>query len=111
MRLRGCIRCGSDNHSGDQCVRFEYWSGPPCTTCGYLHKSSLCPRFNKDRKSDRQSKGQQKRVNTTEITEDNRQLQSAGYIPAVAQPMSGAQVVNDSLGMFPNLFNPGGSKN
>ena len=110
MRLKGCIRCGSNNHSGDQCVRFDYWSGPQCTYCGYLHKSSLCPKFNKDKKSDKQNRGQQKRVNTTEI-EDNRQLQSNGYTPAVAKPMSNSPVVNAPVGMFPNLFIPGGTKN
>jgi hypothetical protein len=88
VRLRGCVRCGSDNHTGDACPRFEYWNGPPCSTCGYLHKASLCPRFNKDRKIDYQRKGQ--KVNTTEIA-------------TVDQSVKNEQIVN-TVGLIPNLF-------
>jgi hypothetical protein len=67
VRLRGCIRCGSDNHKGEECPRFDYWTGPPCSHCGYLHKDSVCPRFTRDRKPDnRRGKGQQ--VNSTELS-------------------------------------------
>ena len=98
------MRCSSNNHSGDQCECFEYWAGPASKYCGYLHKSTLSPRFNKDKKSENRG---HKKVNTTELQED-----IIGYIPAVAQPMNNEYGLVDAPGgMFPNLYIPGGSKN
>ena len=82
VRLRGCIRCGSENHIGEECPRFDYWTGPPCSTCGYLHKVSVCPRFTRDRKTDnKRGKGQQ--VNSTELTSVDTSVQKDTTVKTV----------------------------
>ena len=84
------MRCSSNNHFGDQCERYKYWGGPQCKYCGYLQNNKLCPRFTKDKKSDNQNRGSNKKVNTTEL-QGPEQSQLSGYIPAVAQPKNNEQ--------------------
>ena len=70
-----------------------------------MHDHKLCPRFNKDKKSDNQNKGFNKKVNSTELQENNKQSQLIGYVPAVPQPMNNEQGgMSAPVGMFPNLF-------
>ena len=64
VKLRGCIRCSSNNHVGDACTKFGFWGGPPCKYCGYLHDHKLCPKYNRDKKSDNKNRGADNRVNT-----------------------------------------------
>ena len=72
VRLTGCFRCSSNNHEADNCTRFDYYEGPACTHCGYLHESKFCPKFTGDKKPGGYRRDSGKQVNSTELTsEDN----------------------------------------
>ena len=50
------------NHEAANCTRFDYYEGPKCVRCNYLHKKSECSFYVKDRKRDKSSDKQREKV-------------------------------------------------